>query len=221
VTWLKTKGFISKRGKSITLIKQSAIEPENVSSDAQKKVSNDTFQNVSNDAQIESYSQAKDRINNDSIDNKKSINDDIKNTQNVSIVIHTSKEILNKELTTSEIEKHIQHCSEQDEEVDADKIKHEHKLFANYNSENTSINSHAKAQDLFKGWLNQMISYKRRGEQMKKMQSLKKSDSNKKVSHDARFFDTPQPVQQNVSGNRYFVSSNAARIASDFAEFIK
>ena len=234
LTWLKAKGFISKQGKSITLLKQSTSEPENVSSDAQKKVSNDTFQNVSNDAQIdthESYPQDKTSINSDSVHNKKSINGDIKNTQKVSMVIPTSKEILNKKLTTSEIDKSIKFCSEQDEEVDADKIKYEYSLFANYNRDNTKINSHAKAQDLFKGWLNQMIGYKRKGEQMR--QRMKTQAENKKVSIRARFFDSPQPTeknvspdapqaaQQNVSTNNRFISSNASRIANDFAEFMK
>lgn len=234
LTWLKVNGFISKKGKSITLLKQqSTSESQKVSNDAQKKVSPEAFQNVSNDAQIESYPQAKDRINNDSIDNKKSINIDIKNTQNVSIEIPTIKEILNKKLTTREIENHIKFCSEQGEQFDADKIKHEYKKFAYHNEDNPKINSPEAATAMFDRWLSQAIRYIKKG---RMMNINKKSINNetpeqpgsKNVSTHARFFDTPQPVQQNVSpdaqnvsDNRHFVSSNAARIASDFAEFIK
>lgn len=237
LTWLRTNGFISKKGKSITLLKQqSTSESEKVSNDAQKNVSPDAFQKVSNDAQIdtnESYPQGKHCINNDSIDNKKSINIDIKNTQKVSIEIPTSKEILNKKLTTSEIESHIQFCSEQGEQFDADKIKKEYRLFAYHNEDNPKINSPEAATAMFNRWLSQAIRYIKKG---RMMNINKKSINNetpeqpnlKNVSTHARFFDTPQPVQQNVSpdaqnvsDNRHFVSSNAARIASDFAEFIK
>lgn len=216
LTWLKAKGFIAKQGKSITLLKQSTSElqnvSQNVSSDAQKKVSNDAH---------ESYPQTKNSVNTDSVHNKKGINDDIKNTQKVSIVIPTSKEILNKELTTSEIDKSIKFCSEQDEEVDADKIKYEYKLFAYHNEDNPKINSKAAATAMFERWLSQTIRYIKKGRMMninkKSINAEAPGQTNlKKVSHDA-----PQAAQQNVSTNNRFMSSNAARIANDFAEFLK
>ena len=172
LTWLRTNGFISKKGKSITLLKQqSTSEFQKVSNDAQKKVSPKAFQKVSNDAH-ESYPQAKDRINNDSIDNKKSINIDIKNTQKVSIEIPTSKEILNKKLTTSEIENHIQFCSEKGEQFDADKIKQEYKKFAYHNEENPKINSPEAVTAMFNRWLSQAIRYIKKGRMMINKKSI-------------------------------------------------